>query len=81
VVVLGPIWMGAATRAWASGLWGAVGLLVAGRRFGVIPTSPPIDVMLIILAVIMAASVMDAAAASTSWCASPSGSSAPIRST
>ena len=29
--------------------------------FGVNPTSPPIDVMLIILAVIMAASVMDAA--------------------
>jgi anaerobic C4-dicarboxylate transporter DcuA len=29
--------------------------------FGVTPTSPPIDVMLIILAVIMAASVMDAA--------------------
>jgi len=29
--------------------------------FGIAPTSPPIDVMLIILAVIMAASVMDAA--------------------
>ena len=34
-------------------------MLVVG--FGVTPTSPPIDVMLIILAVIMAASVMDAA--------------------
>ncbi len=29
--------------------------------FGVTPTSPPVDVILIILAVIMAASVMDAA--------------------
>jgi anaerobic C4-dicarboxylate transporter len=44
-----------------SGLWGAVGLLVLVVAFGVNPTSPPIDVMLIILAVIMAASVMDAA--------------------
>src|SRR5262249_58973844 len=40
--------------------WGAVGLLVLVVVFGVNPTSPPIDVMLIILAVIMAASVMDA---------------------
>jgi anaerobic C4-dicarboxylate transporter DcuA len=38
-----------------------VGLLVLVVGFGVTPTSPPIDVMLIILAVIMAASVMDAA--------------------
>jgi anaerobic C4-dicarboxylate transporter DcuA len=43
------------------GLWGAVGLMVLVVGFGVNPTSPPIDVMLIILAVIMAASVMDAA--------------------
>jgi anaerobic C4-dicarboxylate transporter DcuA len=42
-------------------LWGAVGLLILVVVFGVTPTSPPIDVMLIILAVIMAASVMDAA--------------------
>jgi anaerobic C4-dicarboxylate transporter DcuA len=38
-----------------------VGLLVLVVAFGVTPTSPPVDVMLIILAVIMAASVMDAA--------------------
>ena len=43
------------------GLWGAVGLLVLVVVFGVNPTSPPVDVMLIILAVIMAASVMEAA--------------------
>jgi anaerobic C4-dicarboxylate transporter DcuA len=40
---------------------GRVGLLVLRGGFGVNPTSPPIDVMLIILGVIMAASVMDAA--------------------
>ena len=37
---------------------GAVGLLILVVAFGVSPTSPPIDVMLIILAVIMAASVI-----------------------
>jgi anaerobic C4-dicarboxylate transporter DcuA len=61
VVVLAAIWMGARFSGVGLGLWGAVGLLVLTVAFGVTPTSPPIDVMLIILAVIMAASVMDAA--------------------
>ena len=61
VVVLAAIWMGARFSGVGLGLWGAVGLLVLVIGFGVSPTSPPIDVMLIILAVIMAASVMDAA--------------------
>jgi anaerobic C4-dicarboxylate transporter len=61
VVVLAAIWMGARSSGVGLGLWGAVGLLVLVAAFGVNPTSPPIDVMLIILAVIMAASVMDAA--------------------
>ncbi len=61
VVVLAAIWMGARFSGVGLGLWGAVGLLVLVAGFGVNPTSPPIDVMLIILAVIMAASVMDAA--------------------
>jgi anaerobic C4-dicarboxylate transporter DcuA len=61
VVVLGAIWMGARSSGVGLGLWGAVGLLILVVGFGVDPTSPPIDVMLIILAVIMAASVMDAA--------------------
>jgi anaerobic C4-dicarboxylate transporter DcuA len=60
-VVLAAIWMGARYSGVGLGLWGAVGLLVLVAAFGVTPTSPPIDVMLIILAVIMAASVMDAA--------------------
>ena len=60
-VVLAAIWMGARSMGVGLGLWGAVGLLVLVVGFGVNPTSPPIDVMLIILAVIMAASVMDAA--------------------
>ncbi|HEU5293282.1 MAG TPA: anaerobic C4-dicarboxylate transporter [Burkholderiaceae bacterium] len=61
VVVLAAIWLGARYSGVGLGLWGAVGLLVLVVAFGVNPTSPPIDVMLIILAVIMAASVMDAA--------------------
>ena len=59
--VLAAIWMGARYSGVGLGLWGAVGLLVLVVAFGINPTSPPIDVMLIILAVIMAASVMDAA--------------------
>ncbi|HEU5194502.1 MAG TPA: anaerobic C4-dicarboxylate transporter [Methylomirabilota bacterium] len=61
IIVLAAIWMGARSSGVGLGLWGAVGLLVLVVAFGVNPTSPPIDVMLIILAVIMAASVMDAA--------------------
>jgi anaerobic C4-dicarboxylate transporter DcuA len=61
VVVLAAIWLGARYSGVGLGLWGAVGLLVLVVAFGVTPTSPPVDVMLIILAVIMAASVMDAA--------------------
>ncbi|MEN6321763.1 MAG: anaerobic C4-dicarboxylate transporter [Syntrophaceae bacterium] len=61
VVVLAAIWIGARYSGVGLGLWGAVGLLVLIVVFGITPTSPPIDVMLIILAVIMAASVMDAA--------------------
>ena len=61
LVVLGAIWLGARSAGVGLGLWGAVGLLVLVVAFGITPTSPPIDVMLIILAVIMAASVMEAA--------------------
>ncbi|HEY0858725.1 MAG TPA: anaerobic C4-dicarboxylate transporter [Albitalea sp.] len=61
LVVLGAIWLGARSAGVGLGLWGAVGLLVLVVAFGINPTSPPIDVMLIILAVIMAASVMEAA--------------------
>src|SRR5262245_54781019 len=61
VVVLAAIWMGARASGVGLGLWGAVGLLILVAVFGIIPTSPPIDVILIIIAVIMAASVMDAA--------------------
>ena len=60
-VVLAAIAMGARKSGVSLGLWGGVGLLVLVLAFGITPTSPPVDVLLIILAVIMAASVMDAA--------------------
>ena len=53
VVVLAAIWMGSRYSGVGLGLWGAVGLLILVVAFGIAPTSPPIDVMLIILAVIM----------------------------
>jgi anaerobic C4-dicarboxylate transporter len=73
VVVLAAIWMGARYSGvgWACGApWACSCWCLA---FGVNPTSAPIDVMLIILAVIMAASVMDAAGGIDFSCASPRG--------
>lgn len=60
-VVLAAIAIGSRLGGVGLGLWGAVGVLALTVVFGLPPTSPPIDVMLIILAVVMAASVMEAA--------------------
>ena len=59
-VILVALGIGARVGGIGLGLWGGVGLL-ALAFLGAAPTAPPIDVMLIILAVIMAASVMEAA--------------------
>ncbi len=61
VVVLAAIWMGRASPAsdWVCGA--PSGCWCWWPDSASAPTSPPVDVMLIILAVIMAASVMDAA--------------------
>ncbi|MGV1003980.1 MAG: anaerobic C4-dicarboxylate transporter [Candidatus Nanopelagicales bacterium] len=61
VVVLGAIWLGARAGGMGLGLWGGVGLFVLVVVFHAKPTAPPIDVMLIILAVICAAAAMEAA--------------------
>jgi anaerobic C4-dicarboxylate transporter DcuA len=60
-VVLAAIYFGSRSGGVGLGLWGGVGVLVLSYVFGLPPTSPPVDVMLIILAVIMAAAVMEAA--------------------
>ena len=59
-VILIALGIGARVGGIGLGLWGGVGLL-ALALLGATPAAPPIDVMLIILAVIMAASVMEAA--------------------
>lgn len=59
-IILIALGVGARVGGIGLGLWGGVGLL-ALAFLGAVPTSPPVDVMLIILAVITAASVMEAA--------------------
>lgn len=61
VVVLGVIALGARKGGIALGLWGGVGVLILTVVFREEPATPPIDVMLIILAVISAAAAMEAA--------------------
>jgi len=60
-VVILAILMGSRYGGVGLGLWGGAGVLVLSYGFSLAPTSPPVDVMLIILAVIMATSVMEAA--------------------
>ena len=60
-VVLAAIFLGSRSGGVGLGLWGGAGVLVLTFIFGLAPTAPPVDVMLIILAVIMAAAVMEAA--------------------
>ncbi|MEU9003841.1 anaerobic C4-dicarboxylate transporter family protein [Streptomyces sp. NPDC048551] len=62
-VMVAAIWLGSRKGGVAMGLWGAVGVFVLATLFGVAPadTSGIVDVMLIILAVIMAAAAMEAA--------------------
>lgn len=60
-VVIGAIFLGSRSGGVGLGLWGGFGVMVLSYVFGLPPTAPPIDVMLIILAVIMATSVMEAA--------------------
>ncbi|MFJ6935550.1 anaerobic C4-dicarboxylate transporter family protein [Streptomyces sp. NPDC101132] len=62
-VMVAAIALGSRKGGVAMGLWGAVGVFVLATFFGVTPadTGGIVDVMLIILAVIMAASAMEAA--------------------
>lgn len=49
------------------GLWGGVGTLVLVFVFGLDPGEPPVDAILIIIAVIAAAAAMELPAGSTTW--------------
>lgn len=61
VVLILLILVGARMRGIGLGVMGAVGLLIFALGFGLRPTTPPIDVMLIILSVITAAAALQAA--------------------
>lgn len=60
-IVLFAIFVGARFNGVGLGIWGGVGLFLLTAIFGVTPTSPPVDVLLIILGVVTAAATMDAA--------------------
>lgn len=53
VIVFAAILIGVRYGGVALGFWGALGLIVLSVAFGVVPTAPPIDVMLIIFAVFL----------------------------
>lgn len=59
-VVLGCILIGARIGGIGLGVMGGVGLAVLSFIFGIQPTSPPINVMLMIMAVVAAAAAMQA---------------------
>jgi anaerobic C4-dicarboxylate transporter DcuB len=61
LVVIGAIVMGTRSSGVALGIWGGVGVAVLVFVFRLEPGSPPIDAILIILTVILAASTMQVA--------------------
>jgi anaerobic C4-dicarboxylate transporter DcuB len=61
LVVVGAIIMGTKSSGVALGIWGGVGVAVLVFVFGLDPGSPPIDAILIILSVILAAATMQVA--------------------
>ena len=61
VIMLACIFIGARFNGVGLGIWGGVGLFLLSVFFGVTPTAPPVDVLLIILGVVTAAATMDAA--------------------
>lgn len=61
LVVVGGIYMGVRTGGIGLGLWGAVGVLILVFVFGEKPGDIPTDAIMVILAVITAASAMQAA--------------------
>jgi anaerobic C4-dicarboxylate transporter len=61
LLVIGFIALGVRSGGMGLGLWGGVGTLVLVFGFGLDPGEPPVDAMLIIIAVIGAAAAMEAA--------------------
>ena len=76
VVVIGAVVIGVRFGSIGLGICGGGGLMILNQVFGLRPTGAPVDVILIILAVVTAASTMQAA--STAWSESQNESFARI---
>ncbi|EFP04924.1 hypothetical protein CRE_29415, partial [Caenorhabditis remanei] len=61
VVVLGCIVMGTRSSGVGLGLWGGTGVAILVFGFRLSPGSPPVDALLIVLSVVLASSMMQAA--------------------
>ena len=61
VVVLGCIVMGTRSSGVGLGLWGGTGVAILVFGFRLAPGSPPVDALLIVLSVVLASSMMQAA--------------------
>ncbi|WP_449407755.1 anaerobic C4-dicarboxylate transporter [Microbacterium maritypicum] len=61
LVVLGCIVMGTRSSGVGLGLWGGTGVAILVFVFGLAPGSPPVDALLIVLSVVLAASMMQSA--------------------
>ncbi|OJF83804.1 C4-dicarboxylate ABC transporter [Nocardia seriolae] len=60
-VMLAIIMIGSRVGGIGLGVWGGIGVFALATIFGVEPTVPPVDVLLIILSVVVAAATMEAA--------------------
>lgn len=60
-IVLGCIVMGTRSSGVGLGLWGGAGVAVLVFGFGLVPGSPPVDALLIVLSVVLASSMMQLA--------------------
>lgn len=67
LIVLGAIVLGARLGGIGLGITGGLGVAILAFVFGIQPTTPPIDVMLMIAAVVTAASCMQAAGDWSIW--------------
>ncbi len=61
LVVLGCIVMGTRSSGVGLGLWGGTGVAILVFIFGLAPGNPPVDALLIVLSVVLASSMMQAA--------------------
>ncbi|MEB4614558.1 anaerobic C4-dicarboxylate transporter family protein [Leucobacter sp. M11] len=61
LVVLGCIVMGTRSSGVGLGLWGGTGVAILVFVFGLAPGTPPVDALLIVLSVVLASSMMQAA--------------------